>query len=266
MEKGYQVIRGVLSEEEVELAYTLWTLWYTANSIADYPIPPHGVLSTWGVGHTSAAWYIRTRPGVLKAFQSIWGVQDLVVSFDGAGYLPLGFKRKECSWVHVDQGGADVFKCVQGFVALTDNDLATLGVVPYSHLDFGKHVLGKKGNYIPLKHIGIDQVIRVPCKKGDLVLWDSRLAHMNFYGEGEERLVQYVSYLPRSKATEKDLLKRRLNWCNKRTTSHWAYPQRVAGLQPNNRGGGGYRIDYTQLKDPGEWVFETYSGLINKLI
>lgn len=266
--QGYRVFRKVLDEEEGELAYRLWLDWYTVNGVGAHPVPSHGVISNWGVGHTAAAWYIRTRPGVLQVFRDIWGVDDLVVSFDGAGYLPPGFQRRDQSkgWLHVDQGGANVFKCVQGFVALTTNETATIGVVPYSQHSFSENVLGKKGNYIPLPHLDPSMAIRVPVQKGDMVVWDSRLVHMNYYGNGEERLVQYVSYLPRSGATQKQLEKRVQNWCNKRTTSHWAYPQRVSGLQPNNRGGGGYKIDYSTLVEPGSWVFQEFGDLINALI
>lgn len=262
------VYPSVLTQEEGELAKQLWLDWYTANQIGTYPIPSHGVISNWGVGHTSAAWYIRTRPGVLDVFKQLWNTQDLCVSFDGACYLPKGFVRRDSAkgWVHVDQGGQDVFRCYQGFVALTTNVSATIGVVPFSHLHFADNVCGKKGNYIPLPHISPSATIKVPVQKGDMVIWDSRLAHMNFYGNGEERLVQYVSFMPRSGATHKQLGKRLLNWCNRRTTSHWAYPQRVSGLQPNNRGGGGYTIDYTSIVDPGDWVFNQYSSEINKLI
>ena len=269
--EGYQVVRGVLNEEEVALAKRLWLEWYEANGLGRYPVPPHGVIPYWQVGHTSAAWYIRTHPAVRGVFERLWGDRNLVVSFDGACYYPPELRRKNSSqgWIHVDQGGEDIFKCVQGFVALTDNVDATLGVVPRSHLDFAENIKrngGTKANFVKMAHYTAQDLVRVPAQAGDLVIWDSRVAHQNFYGENELRLVQYVSYLPRRGARTRDLEKRLINWRNKRTTTHWAYPPRVNGLQPNNRGGGGFKIDYTNIVDPGEWVFSEYASEINKLI
>lgn len=59
--------------------------------------------------------------------------------------------------------------------------------------------------------------------------------HQNCYGE-EVRIVQYLSYLARDLMTESQALKRQANFLNQRTTTHWAYPQRVTSIHQNDFG------------------------------
>ena len=40
-------------------------------------------------------WYLRTLPNIKKAFASIWGDDDLLVSFDGCGvFRPIEYPRE----------------------------------------------------------------------------------------------------------------------------------------------------------------------------
>lgn len=269
--QGYTVVKG-LSRDEVEIASGLFHQWWEANEISRRPIAPHGIIKHWGIGHTAFAWYIRTRPSVQSVWAAIFGTQDLVVSFDGACYMPSDMKRKNSKkgWLHVDQAANNPeWACVQGFVSLTSNNQATLGLVPGSHLEFKENVKNvpyKNRRYNQLPHMGTDRVIRVQADIGDIVLWDSRVAHMNFYGP-EERLVQYVSFLPREKASTKDLYKRRQYWRDRRTTSHWAYPVEVVQKQPQTYNDPTLQIDYSSIVDPIDLaVWDLLAPEINKLI
>ena len=94
------------------------------------------------------------------------------------------------------------------------------------------------------------RVLHIPA--GALVLWDSRTFHQNQYGKpnSEERMVQYVCYLPKShiKNTEK-IRKKRLKYYNdRRTTSHWPTPIYVNGKQPQTYGDSSRSIDYSLLQ------------------
>jgi hypothetical protein len=271
-QQGYTVVKAVLTEEEGEFAKGLFVKWWAANSISERPIPPHGIIKHWGIGHTAFAWYIRTRARVVEAFADIWGTDDLVVSFDGACYMPLGLDRKnqKKGWLHIDQAAKTLgFVSVQGFVALTSNTQATLGVVPNSHLDFVANVSdveNRSRRFNPMPQLPPSLAIKVEAEAGDLVLWDSRVAHMNFYGD-EPRLVQYVSYLPRAQASAADLKKRRDYWYKRRTTSHWAYPLQVVALQPQTFGDSRLEIDYSEVVDPiDEAVWGDMAQEINSLI
>lgn len=269
--QGYTVIKG-LSEEEVEYASTLFKKWWGVNDISKRKVAPHGIIKHWGVGHTAFAWYIRTRPCVQAAWAAIYGTRDLVVSFDGACYMPPDMVRnnREEGWLHVDQAANNPdWACVQGFVSLTSNTQATLGLVSGSHLEFAENVKGVKypnKRYNKLPHLDTGRVVRVPVDAGDIVLWDSRVAHMNFYGP-EERLVQYVSFLPRDRASAKDLRKRQQYWRDRRTTSHWAYPVEVVGTQPQTYKDKSLLIDYSGIVDPiSRDLWDQLTPQINKLI
>ena len=90
------------------------------------------------------------------------------------------------------------------------------------------------------------RILEVPA--GSLVLWDSRTFHQNQYGESEseERMVQYVCYLPKKHPlNSKAMQKKRLKYFQEqRTTSHWPYPIKVNGLQPRTYGDDSKLIDY----------------------
>lgn len=44
----------------------------------------------YAVNHEDFVWKIRTQPGIIKAFEQVWGTDDLIVSFDGLNVsLPI---------------------------------------------------------------------------------------------------------------------------------------------------------------------------------
>ena len=96
---------------------------------------------------------------------------------------------------------------------------------------------------------GQKRILEVPA--GALVLWDSRTFHQNQYGKpkSEDRMVQYVSYLPKKNSlNSKAMQKKRLKYFQEqRTTSHWAYPINVNGLQPRTYGDKSKLIDYDSI-------------------
>ncbi len=99
------------------------------------------------------------------------------------------------------------------------------------------------------KHENKRRVLNV--KAGSLVLWDSRTFHQNQYGDcNEERIVQYVCFLPRLGLSPKMQAKRIKYFNERRTTSHWPYPLKVNGLQPQTYGKKELKIDYSALKPP----------------
>ncbi len=152
------------------------------------------------------AWYIRSLDSVQRPFREIWETDELVVSFDGACYMSQGEKHRDSNWTHTDQApGKKGLHCVQGFVVLTTNSESTLRVYLGSHLLHEGVLINsdKKKDWVRIDdewlrdHEGLKRVLTVPA--GSLVLWDSRCFHQNQYGKiSEERLVQYVCYLPKN--------------------------------------------------------------------
>ena len=84
------------------------------------------------------------------------------------------------------------------------------------------------------------------------MLWDSRTFHQNSSISNEERLVQYVCYLPKNnpKNTKAMTKKRAKYFEDMRTTTHWPYSIKVNGLQPQTYGNTEMLIDYSKIVKP----------------
>lgn len=260
-EKGYCIVEDVLSPEEIEEARRNFDEWLHSSTqilaIHD-KISPHGIFKHFNVGHQRHAWYIRTRPRVQEVFQEIWQSDDLVVSFDGSCYIPANCKKKDNIWTHTDQApNKQGLRCVQGFVALTDNTHRSLVVYEGSHKLHEQYAkernLTSSKDWLLIDHEYLESIKEkkrvLAVKAGSLVLWDSRTFHQNQYGGNchEERIVQYVCFLPRKNLTEKMQEKRIEYFLDERTTSHWPYPVKVNGLQPQTYGNEILKIKYDEL-------------------
>ena len=278
-EKGYCVVPNVLTDEEHENAYNLFHSWKNTIDNHDYihnAVDPHGIYKHHQVGHTEHAWFIRTRPAIQNVFKDLWQTDELIVSFDGCCYIPKNCSKKDKNWTHSDQAPlTDGFQCIQGFVSLTDNKERTFVVYEGSHKIHKQYFKdlkiqnNKNWNRIPDNEIDnlshMRKALHVPAKS--LVLWDSRTFHQNRYGKplSEERIVQYVCYLPKSheKNTPKMQEKRMKYFKELRTTSHWPAPIRVNALQPRTFGNENNKIDYSNLAPPNlEYLQEKIYELI----
>jgi hypothetical protein len=272
---GYTIIPNVLSPEEITNAKNMFYQWI--EQIPDIQnfhtsINPHGVFRYHQVGHQTHAWYIRTRPQVQKPFQDFYQCQDLIVSYDGCNWFNEDFKHKDDTcWTHTDQAPKlSNFECLQGFVSLTNNHHSSLVVYEGSHLLHSKYFQGndsgKNWQLIDPQFLDTIQDTKriLKVSAGDLVLWDSRTFHQNQYGypNCEDRLVQYVCYLPRkhSHHTPKVQEQRKKYFQELRTTSHWPCPIRANSLQPSGKDN---KIDYSALTKP---QLNQYTSDIMKLI
>ena len=274
---GYQIFEKVLNEDEISEYKREFFKWYNnapSVKILHPIIGVRGIFKHQEVAQQRHAWLIRTNPKVRKIFEQLWETNDLVVSQDGCCYIDKTCKKKDNIWTHTDQAPATKGSvCYQGFVSLTDNQERTFRVYDKSHLlhesYFQDNDSKKNWNKIDEDTLKLmkkeKRVLKVPA--GSLVLWDSRSFHQNQYGkpDSEERLVQYVCYLPRNndKNTQAMNKKRRKYFEEKRTTSHWPYPIYVNGKQPRTYGRDDLRIDYESLPSP---QLDDIMGEIQKLI
>ena len=278
--KGYTVIPGILSQAEIADNLALFRSWQASVPDHDYLYEtscPHGIYKHHQVGHQEHAWSIRTNPRVQSVFAALWHTHDLNVSFDGCCYIPASCTKQDTIWTHSDQpptqhGAA----CYQGFVSLTHNKERTLVVYDGTHKIHKEYFEAKGRGDDPKPWQRIDtedveamadrkRVLEVPA--GALVLWDSRTFHQNQYGApgSEERIVQYVCYLPKShpKNTKAMQRKRRAYYAELRTTSHWPSPIRVNPQQPQAYGDERRRIDYRALPAPN---LDRFDEEIRKLL
>jgi len=270
---GYQVIPRILDQSEVDQGRSLFQGWIDHNK----PDPrnfTHGIIQHYNCGQSAFAWFTRTNQKVQGVFQQLWGANDLVVSFDGQCYWPQGTKKKNSHWLHIDQRLDEPNRiCVQGLVSYTTNNQGSITLIPGSHkiVEQG-YFLGRPGKK-SFNRITEDEVpnfgepITIAVGSGDMVIWDSRVLHQNKYSE-EERLVQYVCYLPRAGLTQAQATKRRDYFTQGRTTSHWPYPIRVNSRQPQVYSNKDRLIDYDKVGESPkglDWLKEHQSE-INKLV
>lgn len=236
---GYIVIDNVLNENEIIKATELFNKWILRNKII---VGNNGIIKDNNAGHQEHAWFIRTRPLILKIFKKLWETEDLISSFDGCCYMKED-DYYDSYWTHVDQSPLNInFRCFQALVSLTDNINKTLMVYDKSHLLFKDYV--KEYNLKEDKNFNIinEDYIKKNCllqkkilsvKKGSLIIWDSRVFHQNQCGEinnKEERIVQYISYMPKNhKDNSIENKKKRIESFNSKITStHWAAPLKCA--------------------------------------
>lgn len=258
-EKGYAIIPGVLDPEECAILENgFWNFWKrlsggrlqrdkpkTWRRMFDF-FPLHGMLCQhFSIGHMQEIWNVRSHERVKKVFETIWGTDDLVTSFDGAATCLApevtreGWHRKD--WLHLDQAPSrNDLECVQAWVTAEDvgpGD-ATLTVLEGSHelhAKFSKHfgMEHYKSDWLKLKTDqeawyraqGCTQ-IAVECPKGSMVVWDSRTVHA---GRGplegrstrHNRFVAYVCMLPSSHLKHGERKLKQRACLEGRLTSHW---------------------------------------------
>lgn len=246
--KGYCIIPNVLNEKELSKARKLFFDWkkkIPSHDLFHSTFESNGIYKYHQVGHQEHAWYIRTRPQIVNIFREIWNCDDLVVSYDGTNYISKYCNEKDVFWTHTDQApNKKGLWCYQGFVSLTENKERTLVVYEGSH--------EQHAEYFETRNIQNDidwfvfdketienmkeqkRVLHVPA--GALVIWDSRIFHQNQYGkpDSEERLVQYVCYLPRNNIlnTKEERIKHLKYFFQNKTTTHWPYPALEVSTHP----------------------------------
>ena len=265
-ENGYVIIKDILSKDELEKGLELFQKWRKSIPELDKihnKVDPHGIYKHHQVGHQEYAWYIRTRPNIINFYKKLWDTDELSVSFDGSCYIPKDCDKLDNIWTHTDQApNSKGLKCYQGFVALTTNKERTLRVYKKSHLLHEKYfkekniVSSKNWQLIDKEYLETikENKCALEIDKGSLVLWDSRVFHQNQYGKpkSEERIVQYICYLPKNnKLNSESQKKKKLKYYKElRTTSHWPYPIKVNSLQPRTWGDDSLKIDYEKLPKP----------------
>mmetsp|Transcript_13445 Transcript_13445/g.32417 ORF Transcript_13445/g.32417 Transcript_13445/m.32417 type:complete len:354 (+) Transcript_13445:29-1090(+) len=262
-EKGYAIIPDVLTPDEcLSLENGFWNFWrrlsggllmkedsQTWRTMFDF-FPMHGMLSQhFSIGHMQEIWNVRSHERVKSVFATIWGTEDLVVSFDGAStslapeVTGRGWHRKD--WLHLDQSPhRSDFECVQAWVTADDVGPGdgTLMVREGSHklhAEFAKQFgLNNDKNYrsdwlklTPEQDQWYEdkgcKKIAVECPKGSMVLWDSRTVHagrspVKGRATPRNRFVAYVCMMPANRLKPIERNKKQRACLEGRLTNHWA--------------------------------------------
>ena len=106
-EKGYCVIENILNPNEIFKAKELFYDWYKSIPNIDVihsTLNPHNIFKFHEVGHQEFAWYLRTRPQIIKTFADLYNtnMNNLVTSFDGSCYYKPNTKLSDGVWTHTD--------------------------------------------------------------------------------------------------------------------------------------------------------------------
>lgn len=246
-ENGFVVINDVIPSDRLENYRSQFWDWMesfktgidrndrTTWTNANWPHSMHGLLQHFGIGHALWVWTLRTESKILEIFARIWNVsvEELLCSFDGAN-LTRPTNRTNVGWEHLDQGSTDSeFKCVQGCMVLQtcNGGLKFYKKSNKKHKQFFKESgIKTKGNWYKLNdsdkqwYLKHCTAVEVPNVEGTLVLWDSRTVHWGYAPTDNPRMCVYVSYLPRSRGTAKQLDRKLQVFNQRRMTSHWAVP------------------------------------------
>jgi len=233
-----------------------------------------GICPIAGAPHSDFAWYVRSQSAVLEVFRKIWGVDELITSFDAVNVFRPWTEALEMKtrggWLHLDQNsygpaGKRGKHCIQGLVTLLDANGSTgsLVVVPGSqnrHQELCDRAKCATGDFVPLQHYGValDEVLRdsqptlVCARAGDLVLWDSRTVHANTPALGEPRhkadellrMVCYTCMTPRAWASDNTIRARQLAYEQDVGGTHWPHEFRARAA-----GGGGVVRRFTDATE-----------------
>lgn len=206
-------------------------------------ITEKGMVLNYRAQHEDFVWKVRQEPNVVKAFETVYGTEDLIVSFDT---LNINFpNRKDIKpnkpWAHQDQDPEQPgFRCLQGLVNLApcgDNDGGLVIMRGAHKISQEYHDTFRSeermwqwtNEWYGFKETGLAWLKergytfeKVNAGPGDLILWDSRCPHYNASPTGTQpRFVIYTCYAPVETATPEQLLKKKQAFETFSGSSHW---------------------------------------------
>ena len=131
-ENGYAVVKGAVPQDRAQYYRQKMLDW-----IGSFPndldvnkpetwtkdnLPPsfkNGMYLNFCAAHEKYVWEARQEPGVVEAFEKIWGTKELIVSYDTINLtLPNANQMATGKpWPHCDQAPErDGLSCVQGII------------------------------------------------------------------------------------------------------------------------------------------------------
>jgi hypothetical protein len=201
--------------------------------------------SAYGVAHEKFMWDARMEPGVLSAFSTLWGTDDLLVSFDA---LNVTFPNRKdrprrLPWPHIDQSPMRKgLQCAQGVINFSNSGPEDGGLLVYpgSHLlseEFFETQTDKTTWQVRDGYDFTEEQVKwftdhgitphkVCASPGDLIIWDSRTIHWGTEPTEKGntiRTVIYASYAPAYLASPETLKTKSQVFQAWEATTHWAH-------------------------------------------
>ena len=177
-------------------------------------------------------WDNRQHPRVYDAFVDIWDREDLWVTIDRANLnTPNRNERQFDGFIHwdVDSSADPLPVNVQGVLSLVDTDPEVGGFqcVPELFRTFEKWVREQPADRDPF-HPDVTgfELEFVPLKAGDLLIWNSLLAHGIKPNRSADRarIAQYISMYPADEANESARQRRIRSWREREAPEGVAFP------------------------------------------
>ena len=240
-ENGYVIIHDAVPPENLQaVTATLWAFqelnpddpdsWYVERRANEMPeLNKAGMVEIY---HHQALWDNRQQPRVYGAFVDIWGREDLWVTIDRANMnLPVRPGWEFQGFIHwdIDTGLEPLPFEVQGILSLADTQPGQGGFqcVPGFHRRFAEWVKTQPADRDTWHPDTSDlDIVRVPMKAGDLLIWHSLLPHGTSPNHSTQpRLAQYISMFP-AKEDDAELREWRIrSWRERLPREGFAFPQ-----------------------------------------
>ena len=213
-DQGYVVARNVVPLEDCNAVIdALWEfLGLDRSDPEDWyrlPLKPGGMIEMY---QHQAEWNNRQNPRLYEAFTEIRGTHKLCVSIDRVGmklpYNPAHPDYDHKGFIHwdVDTATLPVPFGVQGVLCLTDTavDMGGFQCIPGFHKNLEEWIATQPSDRDTRKPDMTGLTAEpIPAQAGDLVIWNSRLAHGNGRNLSDRpRYSQYISMFPVERLTE----------------------------------------------------------------
>lgn len=197
--------------------------WYAMSPRSEKNLTLKSLHGMTELYHHQAMWNNRQYPRLYDAFVDLWGIEELWVTIDRVNMnLPNRNGWQNDGFLHwdIDLANKDHVRNIQGVLSLNDNDsdMGGIQIVPdlFKQLDNWLEFQPKNRSRIIKKEELDFDVINLESKAGDLVIWDSRMAHGTSPNRSyKPRYAQYISMCPAEPA-EEELLQIRLDSFEKR--------------------------------------------------
>ncbi|KAJ5662812.1 hypothetical protein N7507_003543 [Penicillium longicatenatum] len=259
----YTVIKGAIPRERAD-TYRETTLEWFHKFLFEFDIKNKetwkednlpvmmngGMVLGYAASHEKWVWEARIEPRVIEPFARIWGIDELLVSFDAVKItLPCRSDLKWQPWPHVDQSptrkGLSCARYYQhGTINLfeagpKDGGLQLLrGSLDLFDKFFQEHPPKPKAADAPgqfdwygftLEDVAWFEshgcsLVKVNAEPGDLIIWDLRTVHYASLPESDIiRTITYATYTPANLATFEDLAKKVELFYSYECSTHWPH-------------------------------------------
>jgi ectoine hydroxylase-related dioxygenase (phytanoyl-CoA dioxygenase family) len=240
-ENGYVIVHDAVPKENLEAVVDLlWAFqemdrndpetWYhnPAREIRMVELKNSGMVEVY---NHQALWNNRQHPRVYDAFVDIWGTEKLWVTIDRANLnVPVRSGHEFKGFIHwdIDTSLDPLPVGVQGVLSLNDTTAETGGFqcVPGLYRAFPEWVKTQPADrnaWMP-DVTGFD-LVQVETKAGDLLIWDSMLAHgIRPNHSDRPRLAQYISMTPAREDDEALRQWRIRSWQDRLPPEGYAFP------------------------------------------